>query len=158
MKESPAIPKKNPTPIGIKIISVMLIIPFTYLFIFCITATYTLNSSDDNKVELLQLEKYNKLGINSIEEFDRFLIGELKKAIPRILFISVVIAILIFGLGRLKKWARIGVILYSICAIAWNVVCLFPGASVVKISKLPALVISVIIICYLTRPKVKELF
>jgi uncharacterized membrane protein (DUF2068 family) len=158
MEEKTIFPKKKTTPIGIKIISLILIIPFTYLFFFYITTAQTLRSSDDNKLQLLRLEKYNKLNIDSIEEFDKFLKVELRKATPRILFISVIIAGLIFGLWRLKRWARIAVILYSIFAIAWNVVCLFPGASVVKISKLPALITSIIVIFYLTRPKVKQAF
>ena len=158
MEENIIIPKKKVTPIGIKIISVILIIPFTYLFSFYIKTAQTLRLSNDKKVELIQLEKYKALNINSIEDFDRFLKEELRKAAPRILVVSVIIAVLIFGLWKLKKWARIGVILYSLFAIGWNVVCLFPGASVVKISKLPALIISILVIYYLSRPKVKRLF
>ena len=158
MEEKLTIPNKKVTPIGIKIISVILIIPFTYLFFFYITTVQASRSSDGKKLQLLQSEKFKRLNINSIEGFDKFLREEQRKAAPRILFISVIIAGLIFGLWRLKKWARIAVILYSICAIVWNVVCLFPGASVVKISKLPALIISIIVIYYLTRPKIKGLF
>jgi uncharacterized membrane protein (DUF2068 family) len=158
MEEKMMIPKKKITPIGIKIISVILIIPFTYLFSFYIKSAQTLSLSNDKKVQLLQLEKYKALDINSIEDFDRFLGEELRKATPRLLVVSVIIAILIIGLWKLKKWAWIGVILYSLFAIGWNVVCLFPGASVVKISKLPALITSILVIYYLSRPKVKRLF
>jgi len=143
MGENTTISGKKSTPVGIKIISVILIIPFTYLFFFYITTAYNLSLSDNKKLELLQSEKYKTLDIGSIKELDSFLTEELRKATPRILVVSVVIAILISGLLRLKKWARIGVILYSVFAVGWNVVCLFPGASVVKISKLPALITSI---------------
>jgi uncharacterized membrane protein (DUF2068 family) len=158
MEENRVIPKKKITPLGIKIISLILIIPFTYLFSFYIKTALTLRLSNDKKIELIQLEKYKAMNINSIDDFDSFLGGELGKSTPRILVVSVVIAVLIIGLWKLKKWAWIGVILYSLFAIGWNVVCLFPGASVVKISKLPALIISILVIYYLSRPKVKQLF
>ncbi|MBN2121311.1 MAG: hypothetical protein JW734_09705 [Candidatus Omnitrophica bacterium] len=150
--------KKKITPLGIKIICLMLIIPFTYLFTFYITSLKTLNYSDNKKIEILQLDKYKELGINSIKELDLFFGQQVKKATPRILVVSIILLSLVSGLLRLKKWAWIAVILYSLFAIAWNIICLFPQASVVRISKLPALIISIIIIYYLTRPGVKRQF
>ncbi len=158
MEENKINPRRKITPLGIKILSLILIIPFTYLFSFYIQTALTLRLSDDKKIALVQLEKYKALNIHSVEDLDKFAGEELRKATPRILAVSVVIAVLIIGLWRLKKWAWIGVISYSLIAIGWNVVCLFPGASVVKISKLPALIISGLVIYYLTRPKVKRLF
>ena len=150
--------KKKISPIGVKIISFLLILPFTYLFTFYVSSFHTLGLLNDRKAQILQSDKYKKLEINSVEKLDSFLREEVRKSTPRVIFFGAIIAVLVFGLWTLKKWARIAAILYSLFAIGWNIVCLFPGASVVKISKIPALLTSIAVLYYLNRHKVKDLF
>jgi hypothetical protein len=159
--------EKKSIPIGIKVISLILILPLlATLIMFFVTSMSkaTLMLSDSKKNEIMQSAQWKRLNITTIEQFDAYT----KKTIPSNnsnlmwgFFIGTIALILSIGLLKLKIWSRMGTVIYSCFTILMSILWFSPGAS----SKTPflygkffSIVTYAIIIYYLNRPNIKEQF
>lgn len=148
--------------LGIKLICVLMLF-FILMFIAKGVIFKLVESSPRSfKVSLLEEGTLNKyFNINSIEEFDKFFKKESFRTFhPYSIFILTLIAMLMFGLWSSKEWARIGTILYGGYLIILRIITL-GGARVIPVVKFGCiihLILFIVLILYLTRPKVKEQF
>lgn len=142
-------------PIGIKIIIAVLVFPVIFAFILASLTASMVNMPDEKKVEMIQLERYKKLNINSLEEFDSHMQGVVRKIInPVSVVCGVVVFILSFGLVKFKKWAFVGIRGYLIFLIVFDLL---------DFSQQGARIIFRIVLCgimlyYLNRSEIKQFY
>ena len=149
-------------PRGIKIICIILAIPYILTFMGSALSTKLVNLPDAKKLELMKEESYKKFGIDSIQKFDaRFKPSAKQLSNPWFIIGFPIILILIFGLWTLAKWAPLITILYLISGIVAKVSLLILEGNKLTASWFGALFSStlwIVIIYYISRPSIKERF
>jgi uncharacterized membrane protein (DUF2068 family) len=133
-----------------------------FLFFQQFLMTKMLNMPKEFKEQVIKTELFKRLNITSIEEFDKFF-GKHKKLSSNITVVAhaLILLVLTWGLWNLKEWSRIGAIIFEIYK-AVSRIWVMPKFAVVGLSglvgQIAALTTSLLIVIYLTRPKVKEQF
>ncbi len=156
--------------LGIKLICMLFLLSAIGSFVLFSSnpALFLLKASNETKQEMIQSEYYKKLNITSIEEFDKYVLNNLAKLEskfkPWFLFRGIISLILVLGLWKLNEWARLGLIIYTIFSTIVNLLIrlLLPTPGLIDIKAIITIIFSlattIVIIFYLTRPKVKEQF
>jgi len=142
---------------GIKLLSlgIMLIFGISLLSSFGAEKVMTAynNLSDKQKLEILKSSKVKQNSITTVEELDETFSDEMRRVTSDWKYLVFYAVMLISGVGlwMLMNWARITIILYSIVSVVLKLLSF-------SVSNLLNMSIFIVIIYFLTRPKVKEQF
>lgn len=148
--------------VGLKIVCVLLLAPIALTLLSAYIPMRITKIPREEKLELLQHEAYKKRNIRSVEEFDAYW-RKMSTSMVTPLFVAHagITAVLVVGLWRRRKWARLPLIIYLLLVVASQIAWSSgggtgrPGFATGRIS---SWAISGIAIFYLTRPKVKRQF
>ena len=117
--------------------------------------SHGLNISAGEKGELIKTEQYKNLNILSVEEFDKYWANFGSVLSPYAYLFFILMFVFAIGIWFLLNWARLGLILLLLFNVGLLVFGIIANHDFSRLWNIP---ISIIIVYFLTRPKIKEQF
>jgi hypothetical protein len=174
MNDFPKIKK----PLGIKLISAYFLFSVIFSILGYGVTLYSqselLHLPKEVKIKMLQSSQMKALKINTTEEYDNYVLNEIKLKKPilvELIIKNLITSILLFGFWNLKNWGRVGLIILVVYNFTVLPVYIYMTSSIRGLKSVPqigiftllfgflfGLAIAIWIIVYLTCPKVKEQF
>jgi len=160
--------EKKKVPVGIKVITVclisLIIFPFLVQGLLSGMKQGAEHMNREEKIKMIQTPYYKEHNVLTVEDFDKYVakqsnvIGSANKGV--LAASMAIICILLFGLWQLKEWGRLGMIIFSIYRICWEILSfrLYKVPIAHIIGNIVFLAFSIWVVTYLIRPKVKDYF